>query len=119
MRYFFKAISTNTRDMKTGILLTIEESRYLFNVPEGFCRIVASNNTLFSKNYPKYIFISSLHPNYFGGFSAYYLIVRNSTHLKDHCITILGPQKMKKLMSHSRGFLGKCSSLRFIEFDQK
>lgn len=48
MKYLFKAISANTRDMRTGLLLIIEESRYLFNTPEGLCR-VAAGNSLFAK----------------------------------------------------------------------
>ena len=48
MKYLYKAISTNTKDLRTGILLIFEESRYLFNAPEGLSR-VAGGNQLFAK----------------------------------------------------------------------
>jgi hypothetical protein len=36
MKYLLKAITTNNRDLKTGILFTVDEISYLFNVPDGF-----------------------------------------------------------------------------------
>lgn len=74
MKYFYKALSANTRDMRTGLVVFIEGSSYLFNVPEGFQRhVLTSKDNLFSKQGPKYIFLSSLSPDHFGGFPTYYL----------------------------------------------
>jgi hypothetical protein len=36
MKYLLKAISPNTKDMKTGLLLIIDDCTYLFNTPDGF-----------------------------------------------------------------------------------
>lgn len=39
MKYFLKAITTNNRDLKTGIVFQLDEMAYLFNVPDGFQRV--------------------------------------------------------------------------------
>ena len=36
MKYLLKAISTNTKDMRTGLVLIIDDSTYLFNTCDGF-----------------------------------------------------------------------------------
>jgi len=78
MKYFYKAVSTNTRDFKTGLLVVVEGSSYLFNVPDGFQRLILSNkiNLMTSTGAAKYVFLSSLNADHFGGFPAYYLSTR-------------------------------------------
>ena len=39
MKYFIKAITTNNRDLKSGILFSFEDKAYLFNCPDGFQRM--------------------------------------------------------------------------------
>ena len=34
-QYWFKAISTNTKDMRTGLMLVIDDQQYVFNTPDG------------------------------------------------------------------------------------
>jgi len=38
----FKAVSTNTDDAKTGILVILDDVQYLFNVPDGLQRLAAA-----------------------------------------------------------------------------
>lgn len=119
MKYLFKAISTNTRDLKTGIILIVEESKYMFNVPEGFCRL-AWGNGIFVKSFPKYIFISSLHPDYFGGLAGLYLSGRKSLQSNTNFfITVLGPARLKEIMKAATPFLGAVPNLRLIEISEE
>lgn len=76
VKTFYKAVSTNTREFKTGLLLTIDTSTYLFNVPDDFSRLIFINkgsNLFTSKGMAKYAFLSSLDVNHFGGFPSFYL----------------------------------------------
>lgn len=74
MKYLIKAVSTNTKDMKTGILVNIDDCQYLFNTPDGFQRVALFQKLSFHKS--KYVFVSNLSPNYFGGFPGYYMSAR-------------------------------------------
>jgi hypothetical protein len=77
MRYYFKVISTNTRDLKTGLLFFIDESSYLFNCPDGFQRVASIGQTnVFDKGMQKSIFVSTLKPEHFGGFPGYFMTSR-------------------------------------------
>jgi len=48
MKYLFKAISTNTKDMRTGILVMIDDVQYLFNTPDGLQRLASANKIHFN-----------------------------------------------------------------------
>lgn len=76
MKYLFKAISTNTKDLKTGLILIINDCTYLFNVPDGFQRVALGQKLSFHK--AKYVFVSSLKPDYFAGFPGFYMSARES-----------------------------------------
>jgi len=83
MRYHFRAISVNTKDLGTGLLVTMGEAAgetgYLFNVPDGFQRLVtAGKSPLFGKGKPKYVFLSSLRTEHFAGLPGYFLSARNA-----------------------------------------
>lgn len=71
MRYRIKAINTNNRDLKTAILLSFEEKGYLFNVPDGFQRMALNQKMKFTKI--RYVFLSSLHADHYGGFPGLFL----------------------------------------------
>ncbi len=71
-----KAISTNTKDMKTGILLEVDSKGYLFNIPDYFQRTATSQKMKFYT--AEYIFLSRLMPNYFAGFPGFYMSARES-----------------------------------------
>ena len=77
MKYLFKAISTNTKDMRTGILVTIDDVQYLFNTPDGLQRIAVANKVPFNKI--RYVFVSNLKPDYFAGFPGLYMSARESS----------------------------------------
>ena len=55
MKYYFKAISTNTADSKTGLMFILDDCQYLFNVPDSFARMAQIDHTNFFKT--KYVFI--------------------------------------------------------------
>ena len=102
MKYLFKAISTNTRDLRTGLLVIMDESNYLFNIPDGFQRLgLLSSTRVYAKNQGKYLFISNLGAGYFGGFPGFYLSARlslQSDNIRKHLsfyFTILGPQGLR------------------------
>jgi ribonuclease BN (tRNA processing enzyme) len=75
MKYLYKAISTNTKDSRTGIMVIIEGSSYLFNAPDGLQRLTLTqgNSILKRSTMPRYIFLSSLGADHFSGFGAFYL----------------------------------------------
>ena len=74
MKYLFKAISANTADSKTGIVVISDDCQYLFNAPEGFQRAALGQKLSFHKT--KYVFISNLLPDYFAGFPGFYMSAR-------------------------------------------
>ena len=36
MKYLIKAVSTNTKDCKTGLMVSIDDTSYTFNTPDGY-----------------------------------------------------------------------------------
>ena len=76
MKYVLKAITTNNRDLKTALYLAFDEKAYLFNVPDGFQRMALNQKMKFGK--VRYVFLSSLHPDHYGGFPGFYLSSREA-----------------------------------------
>jgi ribonuclease BN (tRNA processing enzyme) len=96
MKYLIKAISTNTKDMKTGLVIIIDDCQYLFNAPDGLQRVALFQKLSFHKS--KYIFISSLSPNHFSGFPGFYMSAREGLRTQEgqplglgFYMTVLGP----------------------------
>ena len=120
-QYLFKAISTNTKDMRTGLILTIDDQQYVFNTPDGFQRQCLFHNVSFGRS--KYVFVSSLQPNYFAGFPGFYMSAREDMRgnigLQSSNIfvmTVLGPQGLTNKLLNSFNFMGRMRNLRTIEF---
>jgi ribonuclease Z len=76
MKYFLKAITTNNRDLKTALYVVFEERAYLFNCPDGFQRMALNQKMKFNK--VRYVFLSSLNPDHYGGFPGFYLSAREA-----------------------------------------
>ena len=98
MKYLIKAITTNNRDLKTAIYFMLEEKAYLFNCPDGFQRM-ALNQKMKFKNV-RYVFLSNVHPDYYGGFPGFYLSTREASmaDLQSFKIGVLGPSVLKKVL---------------------
>ena len=73
MRYLIKALTTNNRDLRTSLNVSIENriksGTYLFAVSDGFQRIATYQKLKFVKS--QTIFIPSLHPDYYSGLTGY------------------------------------------------
>jgi len=66
----------------------------------------------------KYVFISNLKPDYFGGFPGTYLSAREDS-AEDQVpwdMTVLGPQGMRNKFQKSTSFMGRMKNLRIIEY---
>ena len=114
MKYLLKAISANTKDMRTGLVLIINDCTYVFNTPDGFQRTALTQKLSFHK--AKYVFISNLKPNYFAGFPGFYMSARESLAGGDPhnggqqlFMTLLGPKGIKELLLTSFCFMGRLS----------
>ncbi|CDW79345.1 zinc phosphodiesterase elac [Stylonychia lemnae] len=118
MKYLIKAVTTNNRDLKTALLFTIEERSYLFNCPDGFQRVALSNKVKFKG--VRYVFLSGIQADYYGGFPGFYLSSRESSSgtiadLQAFKIGVIGPAKIKEFITQGRCFYG---GLNFIEIFQ-
>jgi ribonuclease BN (tRNA processing enzyme) len=104
MKYVIKAITTNNRDLKTAIYLLFDERAYLFNVPDGFQRMALNQKMKFGK--VRYVFLSSLHPDYYGGFPGFYLSAREaqSVDLSNMRVSVFGPKLIRKLIQQGFSF---------------
>ena len=118
MRYLFKAISTNTKDLRTGLVVIIEDAQYIFNVPDGFQRVAHIKKLSFHKT--NNVFVSSLMPDHFAGVPGFYLSAREGCGPdKSYNITLLGPIGMRQKLLHSFSFLGGMRHLRAIEMSEE
>ena len=76
MKYLIKAVTTNNRDLKTSLYFAFEERAYLFNCPDGFQRLALNQKIRFKS--VRYVFLSNVHPDYYGGFPGFYLSSREA-----------------------------------------
>ena len=103
-KFSFKAISTNTRDLKTGLLLIFDETQYLFNIPDGFQRVALERRLNFHKS--NTIFLSSLSPDHFGGFHGFYLTAfTGGENAQQYHTTVIGPEGLTERLSTSFCFM--------------
>lgn len=119
MKYLIKAITTNNRDLKTSLLLTIEEKSYLFNCPDGFQRMALNQKMKFNK--VRYVFLSSIHPDYYAGFPGFYLSSREAmqAELQNFKIGVMAPKgTVKDLVMQGQSFLGGISLMEVFEYGQ-
>ena len=65
MKYLLKSITTNNRDLKTGVVFNIEEFLYIFGCPDGFQRIANLQKLKYAKI--NAIFLPSLGTDHFAG----------------------------------------------------
>ena len=111
MKYLLKAISTNTRDMKTAILYSISDKHYLFNCPDCFQRGASSQKMKFKS--VKTVFLPSMRPDHFMGFPGFYMSARESNadqqQLDSFSMAVVGPPNMPEVLSHSGSFMGDLS----------
>lgn len=119
MKYLIKAITTNNRDLKTSILFSFEEKAYLFNCPDGFQRMALNQKMKFRPI--RYLFLSSLHPDHYGGVPGFYLSSRESCiqtqeDIKTFKIGIIGPEKLKDLLVKGRQFIGNLNHIEVYEY---
>ena len=129
MRYYYKVISTNTRDLKTGIAFFIQGperlSSYIFNVPDGYQRHNRIHNLkLFSKINSSNIFLSSLNADHFGGLVGYLLtsklVVQKKINKANFFnMTVLGPVGLKNMLQKGYQFIGPMEFIRVIEYDNQ
>ena len=91
MKYLLKALTTNNRDLKTALCLQFDEKSYLFNCPDGFQRMASNQKVRFHKI--RYVFLSSLHADYYAGLPGFYLSAKESFFgdLKDYKLGVFGP----------------------------
>ena len=47
MRYNLRAVTTQTRDLETALLFSVDETHYLFSCPDIFQRIAAAQKIKF------------------------------------------------------------------------
>ena len=115
MKYFLKAITTNNRDLKTGIVFQLDEMAYLFNVPDGFQRVALATKLQFKR--VRYVFLSQTHPDYFGGFPGFYLSTRESLgiNLQNFKLSVYVPEGLRQALYAATPFIG---SLNFIDFEE-
>ena len=146
MKVYLKVLATNSKDFKTAILVGCKNSHYFFNMPDGLQKVGQLEQPhmkslkIFSAKTKKYIFVSSLHPDFFGGFPGYYLsflgsqvssmvrrakgrpslppseqeLLSENFHVAD-AITLLGPAGLRRRLRAARAFLGPMNCLRVIE----
>ncbi len=69
-------------------------------------------------NKVKNIFISNMHPDFFGGFPGFYLSSREATvvELKNFRISVHGPVGLRKAVYAGRPFIGTLTHLETVEF---
>jgi ribonuclease BN (tRNA processing enzyme) len=116
MKYVIKAITTNNRDLKTAIYLLFDERAYLFNVPDGFQRMALNQKMKFGK--VRYVFLSSLHPDYYGGFPGFYLSAREaqSADLSNMRVSVFGPKLIRKLIQQGYSFYSNVNQLEIFDY---
>eukprot|EP00347_Sterkiella_histriomuscorum_P018145 403346620 len=119
MKYFIKAITTNNRDLKSGILFSFEDKAYLFNCPDGFQRMALNQRMKFKA--VRYVFLSSLHPNHYGGLPGFFLSSRESSiqtaeDAKAFKIGIVGPEQLQSLLIKGRSFIGSLNYTELYEY---
>ena len=123
MIYSIQVITSNSNDLKTGILVVIDENQYIFNVPDGFQRAAIFNKLNFGKS--KYVFVSSLSPDHFGGFPGFFLTAGVSVDWgRDSadaglplrfCMNLVGPKGLKTRLSQAHSFVGSIGQMRIVE----
>lgn len=79
MKYYIKAITTNNRDLKTGLVFAFENRSYLFNCPDGFQRMALNLKVKFKQ--VRFVFLSGMQPEYYSGLPGFYLTCRESSNL--------------------------------------
>ena len=116
MKYVLKAITTNNRDLKTAIYLMFDERAYLFNVPDGFQRMALNQKMKFAK--VRYVFLSSLHPDHYGGFPGFYLSAREAQaqDLSNMRVSVFGPKMIRKLIQQGFSFYSNVNQLEIFDY---
>ena len=127
MKSYFKALSANTRDMRTGIFFQVQSGTktksYIFNVPDGFNRLNITKSKIFQVGTAETIFISSLKPDYFGGYPSFLLThkLKHNTHEGKNYgqSSLIGPEGIRDRIIASRYFMGHLiDDLRVVEMTQ-
>ena len=69
-----RAVTTQMRDLETGLVFSADKMNYLFSCPDIFQRIAATQRVRFRD--VQYFFLPALGPDYFSGFMGFYLSAR-------------------------------------------
>jgi ribonuclease BN (tRNA processing enzyme) len=67
----------------------------------------------------RYVFLSNLHPDFYGGFPGFYLSAREGfggADLKDFRIGVFGPKHLRKLIKNGKYFYSGYQSLDVYEY---
>lgn len=117
MKQLIRAVAVNSRDLRTGLLVVIDDCQYIFNAPDGLQRAMLSQKQNFNKT--RYVFLSSLSPDHFGGFPGLYLSAREQVGAQNlgtkFAMTVIGPEGLRDRLLHAFAFMGKMKFLRPLE----
>lgn len=70
----------------------------------------------------RYVFLSSVHPDYYGGFPGFYLSSREAAYgasdLQNFRIGVLGPKLLLDMLKQGRSFIGPLNFMEVYDYEQ-
>ena len=115
MKYWIKILTTNSKDLKTGLVFFTETKSYGFNFCDGFQKIASFLKLKFHKI--NTVFFSSSNVDYISGFPGFYLSARDGSPDKQKLLMdAYGPSGIKAFIQKCRGLIINYEDISTHEF---
>lgn len=120
MKYGFKVLHTNSRDLKSTLLYLTQNHMYLFSWGDGVQRILLEQNI--KLNRINHIFVPDTTGDHFWGIPGYFMSTLDSLPEElaiNHSLDIFGPSSIKEVMNQTKYFMGFHKGIFLNEYSEE
>eukprot|EP00003_Mantamonas_plastica_P031833 TRINITY_DN8424_c0_g1_i1.p2 TRINITY_DN8424_c0_g1~~TRINITY_DN8424_c0_g1_i1.p2 ORF type:complete len:103 (-),score=28.58 TRINITY_DN8424_c0_g1_i1:170-478(-) len=100
MKTQFEVVGTDTGDSSASVLMTVENKRYIFNIPDGLQRFTLQHKVKLSKI--DHVLATRMHVNTTGGLPGLLLTVSDAG---TNALSIFGPRGISQYIKAVRSFV--------------